>query len=97
MAYGNGLWVAVAVSGTNRVMTSPDGITWTARAAAEANGWASVAYGDGLWVAVANFGTNRVMTSGATFVQASTSSTVGLVRAVTAGGRCERDVHGHRR
>jgi hypothetical protein len=63
VAYGNGLWVAVAGSGTNRVMTSPDGITWTARAAAEANFWYSMAYGNGLWVAVAASGTNRVMTS----------------------------------
>ena len=63
VAYGNGLWVAVAVGGTNRVMTSPDGITWTARAAAEANSWYSVAYGNGLWVAVSYDGTNRVMTS----------------------------------
>ena len=39
VAYGNGLWVAVATSGTNRVMTSPDGETWTARAAAEAHSW----------------------------------------------------------
>jgi hypothetical protein len=63
VAYGNGLWVAVAESGTDRVMTSPDGISWTARAAAEASAWRSVAYGNGLWVAVANTGTNRVMTS----------------------------------
>jgi hypothetical protein len=44
-------------------MTSPDGITWTARAAAEANVWYSVTYGNGLYVAVSNDGTNRVMTS----------------------------------
>ena len=43
-------------------MTSPDGITWTARTAAEANGWYSVTYGNGLFVAVAYTGTNRVMT-----------------------------------
>jgi hypothetical protein len=30
----------------------PDGITWTARTAAEANGWTSVTYGNGLFVAV---------------------------------------------
>jgi hypothetical protein len=63
VTYGNGLFVAVASDGTNRVMTSPDGITWTARSAAEANGWRSVTYGNGLFVAVANNGTNRVMTS----------------------------------
>jgi len=37
--------------------------TWTARAAAEANGWMSVTYGNGLFVAVSGDGTNRVMTS----------------------------------
>jgi hypothetical protein len=44
-------------------MTRPDGTTWTARPAAEANPWRSVAYGNNLWVAVASSGTNRVMTS----------------------------------
>jgi len=63
VTYGNGLFVAVAGSGTNRVMTSPDGITWTARAAAEANSWVGVTYGNGLFVAVTTGGTNRVMTS----------------------------------
>ncbi len=52
VTYGNGLFVAVAYDGTNRIMTSPDGITWTPRAAAEANMWHSVTYGDGLFVAV---------------------------------------------
>ena len=72
VAYGNGLWVAVATSGANQVMTSTDGITWTPRVAAEANSWRSVAYGNGLWVAVATSGANRVMTSpNPTFVQAA--------------------------
>ncbi len=61
VAYGNSVFVAVGSSGT--VLTSPDGITWTARTAAEANYWTSVTYGNGLFVAVANSGTNRVMTS----------------------------------
>jgi hypothetical protein len=39
------------------------GVTWTARAAAEANGWRSVTYGNSLFVAVAANGANRVMTS----------------------------------
>jgi hypothetical protein len=65
VAYGDGLWVAVAESGEgNRVMTSPDGINWTIRASAADNEWRSVAYGNGLWVAVAPVGIgNRVMTS----------------------------------
>jgi hypothetical protein len=62
-----GLLVAVAFSGTgNRVMTSPDGITWTARSSAADNQWLSVTWAKelGLLVAVAFSGTgNRVMTS----------------------------------
>ena len=43
VTYGNGLFVAVAQSGTdNRVMTSPDGITWTSRTSAVNNNWSSV-------------------------------------------------------
>ena len=67
VAYGNGTYVAVAdslVSG-NKVMTSPDGITWTARASADDTaGWRSIAFGAGLFVAVAWTGTGqRIMTS----------------------------------
>ena len=66
VCYGNGLFVAVSGAGTNRVMTSPDGINWTARTlptGAANSAWHSVCYGDGLFVAVASSGTNRVMTS----------------------------------
>ena len=65
VTYGNGLFVAVAYSGTgNRVMTSSDGIEWTSRTSAADNSWYGVTYGNGLFVAVAGTGTgNRVMTS----------------------------------
>jgi len=64
VAYGNNRFVAVASSGTgNRVMTSPDGITWTPRNAAQANSWRSVTFGNNLFVAVSDDGTDRVMTS----------------------------------
>ncbi len=65
VTYGNGLFVAVAYTGTgNRVMTSPDGITWTSRTSAADNTWTGVTYANGLFVAVASSGTgNRVMTS----------------------------------
>lgn len=52
IAYGNGLYVAVARSGTNRIMTSPDGITWTSRTTAISPTFSGVAYGNGVWVAV---------------------------------------------
>ena len=60
-----GLFAAVSPDGTNRVMTSPDGITWTARSAAEANNWRAVSWSPelGLFAAVSGDGTNRVMTS----------------------------------
>jgi hypothetical protein len=64
ITYGNGLFVAVALTGTgNRVMTSPDGITWTSRTSAAENEYNSVCYGGGLFVAVAQSGTYRVMAS----------------------------------
>ena len=63
VAYGNGLFVAVASSGTDRVMTSPDGITWTTRTPAQDLAWKAITFGNGLFVAVADSGTNRIMTS----------------------------------
>ncbi|NBN98813.1 MAG: hypothetical protein EBV19_06180 [Flavobacteriia bacterium] len=63
------LFCAVASSGnTNRVMTSPDGITWTLRTSASNNDWRSVTWGGAngqkKFVAVSSTGTgNRVMTS----------------------------------
>ena len=61
------MFVAVAFSGYgtgDRVMSSPDGITWTTRTSAADNNWKSVTYGAGLFVAVAFSGVgNRVMTS----------------------------------
>jgi hypothetical protein len=65
ICYGNGLFVAVAGTGTgNRVMTSSDGITWTIRSSAADNSWQSICYGNGLFVVVADTGVgNRVMTS----------------------------------
>lgn len=64
IAYGNGVWIAVAMTGTNQVMISTDnGITWTESAAPETNAWQAIAYGDGVWIAVSSDGTNRVMRS----------------------------------
>src|SRR5690606_38407705 len=61
---GGSQFVAVANNGTNRVMTSPDGITWTLRSAAAVNTWYSVCYGEGQFVAVGDSGTGKqVMTS----------------------------------
>lgn len=62
------LFVAVSnIGSTNRVMTSPDGVTWTSRAGTGANDhWRSVVWssGAGLFVAIGSGGgANKVMTS----------------------------------
>ena len=79
VTYGNGLFVAVAFTGTgNLVMTSPDGITWTAQQSMGNNNWASVTYGYGLFVAVAISGTgNLVMTSPDGIIWTSQQSAAG--------------------
>lgn len=61
IAFGKGLFVAVAADGS--VATSPNGLTWTERTPAAANNWTSICFGGGQFVAVSRFGTNRVMTS----------------------------------
>ena len=78
VCYGNGLFVAVASSGTgNRVMTmnysleevankTPTGISLSSFAAQVSplnNAWYSVCYGNGLFVAVGSVNADRVMTS----------------------------------
>lgn len=46
LTYGNGLFVAVGTTG-DRVMTSPDGITWTAHSAAgDDDFWQDITYGN---------------------------------------------------
>lgn len=63
VAYGDGLFVAVGDGGTNRVMRSTDGITWTT-VNVPAVSWRSVTYGNGLFVAVTSTSTTfQVMTS----------------------------------
>ncbi|MBM3638745.1 MAG: hypothetical protein FJW98_04835 [Actinobacteria bacterium] len=65
IAFGNGVFVAVSTVGTNRVMTSTDGVTWVARTLASplsTTAWNDVtwdAFGD-QFVAVGN---SSVMTS----------------------------------
>ncbi|MCL2004957.1 MAG: hypothetical protein FWG73_02225 [Planctomycetaceae bacterium] len=67
-----GLFVAVSSNGAYRVMTSPDGITWTARLAAKAHNakgkeinctWKHVCFAHGKFVAVADNTTGHAMVS----------------------------------
>lgn len=69
VAYGNGRWVAVASGGTNRLMTSSDGQTWTTNgltlngsAGGPVDGdWRTVRYANNMWLAAGFDG--RVITS----------------------------------
>ena len=65
VTYGNGYYVAVAYSGTNRVMRSTDAINWTlsSEQASTSSSWNSIVYGGDKFVAIANAGTFRVMYS----------------------------------
>lgn len=85
VTYGNGLFVAVASAGTgDRVMTSPDGVNWTAATASVANVvWISVAYGAGTFVAVSRSG--DVMRSSDGITWTSGGSTGFDTRAVSFG------------
>ena len=66
---GKSIFVAVSSTGTNRVMTSIDGINWMSRNAYAdtSNSWMNVKYGlvngVGTFVAVSYNGANQVMTS----------------------------------
>jgi len=84
VAYGNGIFVAVGSSGTNRAMRSTDGITWTA-ATVENNEWRSVAYGNGVFVAVASTGVNRAMRSTDGITWTAVAVSLDAWRSVTYG------------
>jgi len=97
VTHGTGRYVAVASSGTTRVMRSVDGRTWTGvTEGVPSSAWTSVTFGNGLYVAVALSGTTRVMTSpngltwtGRTIEPAELRSVTygaGLFVAVASGG-----------
>lgn len=58
VTYGNGIFVAVGEYGT--ILTSPDGVSWTARSSGTGHGLNGITYGNGLYVAV---GDDTVVTS----------------------------------
>jgi hypothetical protein len=95
------LFVAVARTGTDRVVTSTDGVTWTHRTPSSDDDWNKVIWIEdlGLFVAVGSSGAGRVMTSpdgitwtGETASQANSwqsvawSSSLGLMVAVSSDG-----------
>lgn len=63
IAYGNGLFIAVGQSGTNRIAISTDGITWQLVVAPALTTWTCVEYGNSKFVALADDGASRIMVS----------------------------------
>lgn len=87
VCFGNNRFVCVGNSGgTDNVMTSPDGVTWTLGTGV-AGSWLDVRYDNGLFVAVGNSGANRIMTSvdGVTWT-ARTAPELNTWTSVTYGG-----------
>ena len=88
ITYGNGLFVAVASGGGNRVATSPDGISWTLRSASNnGNSWQSVAFGNNTFVAIANTGTNRTMYSSDGINWTGLNLNIGTNKIIFANGK----------
>jgi hypothetical protein len=77
-------YVAVASTGTQRVATSTDGITWTLQNAAQANDWVSVAYGAGVFSAVSATSGTRIMYSSDGVTWSNSGVTTGSVALGTA-------------
>jgi hypothetical protein len=74
VCYGNGMFVSVSSTGVgNRVMTSPDGRTWTSRTSLSKL-WGGVCYGDGLFVAVGQDGGIMYSNDGISWIDSSVSS-----------------------
>jgi hypothetical protein len=84
-AYGAGLYIVFPASGTGYV-TSPDGVTWTARTLPVTGTWSQVLYAGGQFVAVNSTASTVVLTSpdGTTWTQRTLPTSVAL-RAVAYG------------
>jgi hypothetical protein len=64
IAFGNGLFVAVAEGALNQIMISEDlGLTWTTYPSPQLNNWLNIIFASGYFVATSRTGTNRVMYS----------------------------------
>ncbi len=84
VAYGNGVFVAVAWS--SGVTYSTDGSTWTSANLPNSARWYSVTYGNGMFVAVANSSSEAAYsTNGSTWTVASLPGSAALWNSVTYG------------
>ena len=86
IAYGNGLFVGVTLSGYS-VQTSSDGVVWSSLYTGPSSSWISVTYGNGLFVVVSftNFSPPYVMTSPDGINWTAQTAPSGYWRSVTYG------------
>ncbi|MFN3701540.1 MAG: hypothetical protein ACK4VI_08490 [Alphaproteobacteria bacterium] len=88
VAYGGGVFAAVSHNGTNRVMTSSDGISWTERTMT--TGLFALEYGNGRFVGIQTF------TGGRTAVVSEDGETWNTyANALPSGGDWRSVVYGH--
>ena len=84
VAYGNGLFVAVGPAGL--ILTSSNGITWTAQASTTTNyDFSDIVYGDGKFVAVGGAGLINVSTDGITWTEGNPGTSMRSFFQVTYG------------
>jgi hypothetical protein len=84
VTYGNGLFVAVG--GDGAILTSPDGVTWTARTSVTSYSLYSVTYGDGLFVAVGRNGAILTSPDGVNWTQQTSGTSDGLSNVTYGNG-----------
>ncbi|MEI8080481.1 MAG: hypothetical protein WCI74_01365 [Actinomycetes bacterium] len=75
-------------------MTSPNGITWTARTATEQNSWIDVAYASNVFVAVRTGGVHQVMTSVAYMTQVPMNGCVKLPKKLRRNAKKQLETSG---
>jgi hypothetical protein len=80
--YGNGAYVAAGNYGS--ILSSPDGVNWTARTSGTSAHFSGITYGNNLFAAVGQSGAILTSPDGSTWT-ARTSDTGSALRAVTYG------------
>jgi hypothetical protein len=83
ITFGNGMFVAVGEVGT--ILTSPDGVNWTARSSGTTNELRGIAFGNGVFVAVGLFGTILTSTDGITWTTQTSETGTPSLEGVALG------------
>lgn len=94
ITYGNGVFVAVITpsSGTNRIMTSTDGISWTIRTTPN-RVFSAITYGNNQFVAVGNNGAIMTSSNGTVWTDRTTGSVTFNLKSITYGNNLYVAIH----